>query len=186
MLCETNGRAHELERYRAGLRLLARLDLDPRLQGKLDLSGVVQQTLLEAHQGLGEFRGQGDGALLAWLKQILARNLLDEVRKLKRVKFDATHDQSLDELSSRAEAWLAAEQSTPSERACRNEELLHLAEALEQLPQDQQTAVMRHHLQGVPLADVAGEMGRSKGAVASLLFRGLRNLRDLLVRLEPI
>src|SRR5207302_6375931 len=118
------------ERYRAGLRLLARLDLDPRLQGKLDLSGVVQQTLLDAHQGQLEFRGQGDAALLAWLKQILGRNLLDEVRKLKRVKFDATHDQSLDELSSRAEAWLAAEQSSPSERACRNEDLLRLAQAL--------------------------------------------------------
>jgi RNA polymerase sigma-70 factor (ECF subfamily) len=176
--------AEDFERFRSYLRLLAQLDLDPRLQGKLDLSGVVQQTLLEAHQGRGAFGGKDDDALLGWLRQILARNLLDEVRQLKRVKFDATLDRSLDESSARLEAALAAEQSSPSERASRNEELLRLAAALEKLPADQQAAVVRHHLQGVPLAEVASELGRSKSAIAGLLHRGLTRLRDLLVNTD--
>jgi DNA-directed RNA polymerase specialized sigma24 family protein len=37
-----------------------------------------------------------------------------------------------------------------------------------------------HHLQGRPLAEVAAELGRSKGAVAQLLFRSLKKLRGLL------
>ena len=42
--------AGRLERFRAYLQLLARLHLDRRLQGKVDLSGVMQQTLWEAHR----------------------------------------------------------------------------------------------------------------------------------------
>jgi RNA polymerase sigma-70 factor (ECF subfamily) len=176
---------YHLECYRGYLHLLAQLDLDPRLGSKLDLSGVVQQTLLEAHQDHAELRNQGEIVLLAWLRRILTRNLLDEIRRVKRAGFDATRDRSLDEFSSLAEASLIAEQSSPSERASRNEELLRLAWALEQLPEDQRAVVVRHHLQGEPMASVAGSLGRTKPAVAGLLRRGLTRLRDILVGSEP-
>ena len=141
---------------------------------------MIQQTLLEAHQGLTDFRGDGEDALLAWLRQVLTRNLLDEIRKLRRTKFDALREESLEELSSVAESRLAAEHSSPSTRAARNENVLRLASALARLPEDQQTAVVRHHLQGIPLAEVAVEMARGKPAVAGLLHRGITKLRDLL------
>jgi RNA polymerase sigma-70 factor (ECF subfamily) len=171
----------QLERFRAYLRLRARLDLDPRLQGKFDVSGVVQQTLFEAHQGLSQFRGIGDDALIAWLHQILSRNILDEVRRLRRIKYDAALECSLDDLTSRSRAALALDQSSPSTCAARNEQLLQLAAALDELPADQQTAVVLHHLQGIPLAQVATHMNRSKPAVAGLLHRGILGLRDRLV-----
>ena len=173
-----------LERFREYLCLLARLQLDPRLHGKVDPSGVVQQTLLEAHQAMGRFQGSGDANQAAWLRQILGNNLKDEVRKFSTQARDATHERSLqaalDASSSRIEAWLAADQSSPSEHAMRHEQLVGLTEALARLPEDQRQAVELHHLKGLPLADVAEQLGRSKGAVAALLFRGLKKLRESL------
>ena len=170
------------ERFRDYLGLLARLQLDGRLQGKVDLSGVVQQTLLEAHQALAA--GKLRTLTAVWLRHALANNLRDEVRKFAAAARDVGRERSLEaaleESSTRIEGWLAAEQSSPSERAERNEQLLALADALARLPEDQRRAVELHHLQGRSLAEVAVELGRNKGAVAALLFRGTRRLRELL------
>jgi RNA polymerase sigma-70 factor (ECF subfamily) len=187
MVHDPNDTGRELERYREYLGLLARLQLDPRLQGKVDLSGVVQQTLLEAHQALDQFQHGSEERKAAWLRQVLANNLRDEVRKLGTAARDVSRERSLEaalnESSARLEAWLAADQSSPSQQAMRQEQLLALAGALARLPADQRRAVELHHLQSCPLAEVARQMDRSKGAVAQLLCRGLKKLRELLT--EP-
>jgi RNA polymerase sigma-70 factor (ECF subfamily) len=179
---ETDGRA--LERFRDYLCTLARLHLDRRLGAKLEASDVVQQTLLEAHQRQEQFRGHTDAERARWLGQILTHNLADAVRALRRAKRDVGRERSLDaaldESSARIEAWLEAEQSSPSEQAVRNEQLRRLADALAQLPEPQREAVVLHHLQCWPLADLAARLQRSEPAVAGLLHRGLKRLRELM------
>jgi RNA polymerase sigma-70 factor (ECF subfamily) len=176
--------ALNLERFREYLRLLARLQLDARYQGKIDLSGVVQQTLLEAHQAAEQLCSLDDSALAAWLRRALANNLTDEVRRLGRqsrnVFLERSLEAALESSSSRLEQWLVTEDASPSEQAARNEQLLRLADALTRLPDDQRTAIERHHLQGRPLADIARELGRSRGAIGALLLRGMKKLRHLL------
>jgi RNA polymerase sigma-70 factor (ECF subfamily) len=176
--------ATRLERFRAYLQLLARLQLDPRLKGKVDLSGVVQQTLWEGNQALGSSPTPGDTQLAALLRRLLANNLADEVRKAYAEKRDAGRVRSLDaaveESSARLEALLAADQSSPEQRAERNEELLRLAEALERLPEAQREAVTLHYLRGWKLEELAQNLGRGKSAVAGLLHRGLDKLREFL------
>jgi RNA polymerase sigma-70 factor (ECF subfamily) len=178
--------ADGLERYRAYLHLLVRHRLDPRLQGKVDPSGVVQQTLWEAHQGAQAFRGSGDAELAAWLRRILVRNLTDELRKCTAGKRDLARERSLAESVEQSSVnlarLLAADQSSPSQQAVRHEQLLDLAAALARLPEDQRLAVELHHLEGHSLAEVGERLRRSKEAVAGLLFRGLRRLRELLPR----
>jgi RNA polymerase sigma-70 factor (ECF subfamily) len=170
-----------LERYRTYLALLARLQGDRRLQGKIDLSGIVQQTLLEAHRGLPRFQAKSRGELAGWLRRILANNLADEMRRLRSDKRDVAREQSLEAAieasSSRLEAWLAADQSTPSQHAVRQERALRIAEALAGLPDAQREALELQHWHGWPLARIAEHMGRSRAAVAGLIKRGLEQLR---------
>jgi len=178
-----------LERYREYLGLLARLQVDDRLKGKIDLSGVVQQTLLEAHHAKQHLEGRNDDEVAAWLRRVLANNLTDEIRRIAADKRDVGREQSLqaalDESSSRLEAWLAIETSAPDQRLIRQEQVVVLAEALMQLPPDQRWAVEQHHLMGRPVADIARDMDRTPGAVGALIARGLKKLREQLQETEP-
>lgn len=178
----------DLEHFRSYLLLLARMRLDRKLQGKLDASDVVQQTMLEAHQALQSFRGENLATQAAWLRQILARNLANAVRDLGRAKRDVKRERSLhtalDESASQLECWLAADQSSPSQRAEKHERALLLAQALANLPQNQREAVVLRHFQGLPLNEIAEQLGCTSAAVTGLLQRGLRNLRKLLGELD--
>jgi RNA polymerase sigma-70 factor, ECF subfamily len=180
----TDSEGQILERFRPYLLLLARLQLDPRLRGKLDASDIVQQTFLQAHQALAGFRGSSDAERMAWLRQILARCLGHAVRDHGRDKRDVGQERSLqaavDDSSLRLEAWLAADQSSPSQRADRNEQVLRLAGALAELPEAQREALVLHYWQDWTVIDIGRHMERSTTAVAGLLKRGLKQLRSLL------
>ena len=174
----------DLERFRGYLELLAQLHWDVKLQGQFDPSDLVQQTLLEAYQKRDQFQGTSEAELAGWLRQILSHNLADLFRKLGRARRDASLERALEaaleESSSRLRACLAAEQSTPSERAAKSERLDQLADALAQLPPGQREAVTLHHLKGLSLVELARQMGRSHASVAGLLRRGLKRLRELM------
>jgi RNA polymerase sigma-70 factor (ECF subfamily) len=175
----------DLERYREYLRLLAQLQLDPRLRGRLDASDVVQQTFLQAHQALAEFRGGSEAELAAWLRRILARNLAHAVRDHGRERRDVHRERSLEAAveasSARLEGWLAAEGSSPSQQAERNEQVLQLANALAALPDAQREAVVLHYWQGWTTVEIGRHLDRTPAAVAGLLKRGLKELRQRLL-----
>jgi len=176
--------APSLDRYRAYLHLLARLNLADRLRAKVDPSDVVQQTLLQAHQNFRLFRGRTDAELAAWLRQILAHHLAHLIRDFARGKRDVAAERSLearlDVSSARLGDWLAAGQSSPSDRAARDESAVRLAEALADLPAPQREALVLQHWQGLSLAEIGARLGRSPAAVAGLIKRGLKRLREVM------
>jgi RNA polymerase sigma-70 factor (ECF subfamily) len=174
----------EFDRFRSYLLLLARLKLDRKLRGKLDASDVVQQTLLEAHQAIASFQGNDTSAQAAWLRKILSRNLANAVRDLTRAKRDVRKERSLqadmDASASKLGDWLAAEQSSPSQKVDRQERALRLAEALAHLPDSQREAILLRHFQGLSLSQISEQMECTTAAATGLLQRGLRNLRKSL------
>jgi RNA polymerase sigma-70 factor (ECF subfamily) len=170
-----------LEQYRGYLNVLARSRLDPRLQAKLDPSDVVQQTLLEAYQGLDQLRGQTPAQVVAWLRQILTRNLANAVRDFSRERRDVAREQSLEQIlqnsSAQLDAWLAAEQTSPSERMQQQEAADRMTRALALLPEVQREVVVLRHCHGWSIKALSRHLGRSPGAVAGLLHRGLEAVR---------
>ena len=163
------------EFYREYLNLIGRSQLDHQLTAKVDVSGVVQVTLLEAHRERSDWESLADSDRLAWLQRVFANNLLDEIRRFRGQKRDFTRErsleQSIDRSASRLQEWLASEQTSPSSKASANERTVALANALGRLPPAQATAIESHHLQGQSLKQVAANMDKSEGAVAAHLSR---------------
>lgn len=116
----------------------------------------------------------------------MARNLAHASRDMSRAKRDIDRERSLDaelaDSSAKIEAWIAADSPSPGERVAHNEQLLQLAEALEELPDAQRSAVEMHYWQGQSLAEIGLALERSPAAVAGLLRRGLQQLRSQLSR----
>jgi RNA polymerase sigma-70 factor (ECF subfamily) len=179
---ELNAPSWDLERFREYLNLLARLQLDPRLQAKLDPSDIVQQTLLEAFEKQEQCQGTSDAERAAWLRRILAHNLADALRAFGRDKRDVDRERSLEHAlqasSARLERWLATDDFSPSEEAEREERAVRLAMALAQLPDAQREALVLQYWHGWTLAEIGRQMERTPAAVAGLLKRGLKKLRQ--------
>ncbi len=176
------GPERPLEDYREYLRLLARLQLGPRLRTLLDSSDVAQETLLKAHANKDQFRGKSEAERAAWLRAILANVLADALRKVGREPGDGERslEAAVEQSSARLERWLESDEPSPGDRMLRQEQLVRLADALAQLPEEQRTAVELHHLQGYSVPAISELTGRSVASVAGLLRRGLKRLRTLL------
>jgi len=170
-----------LEKYRSYLHFLAQQQLDPRLRAKADLSGIVQETLWQAHQDLQRGTRVPNEQRLAWLRRVLAHNLMDEARRLTAEKRDAHREVSLqaalDQSSLRLEQCFGGADARAASRLEHEELTLRLVEAIEKLPEAQRQVLVLQHWQGWTLAQIADHIGRSRDAVAGLLKRALRQLR---------
>ena len=171
--------ASDLEGFRAYLQFLVAQRTASRYRAKIDFSGVVQETLLEAHQELAGGAQVPAGQRLPWLRRILANNLADQVRRLAAGKRDAARDislQALDDSSHRLEQWVARD-LRPHDAVQREEEILLLVAALEKLPSAQREALVLQYWGGLTLLEISKRLACSRDAVAGLIKRGVRALR---------
>lgn len=174
-----------LEAYRRYLFLLARVQIGQRLQGKVDASDLVQETFLEAHRNFDRFRGGTEAEFVAWLRQILAANVIDLVRRYlgtqgRDVRLEREIRAAVDQSSVLLDRALVAPQSSPSRQVERREQAVLLADALDQLPADYREALVLRHLEGLAFPEVARRMGRSVDSVEKLWMRGLVQLRQIM------
>ncbi len=174
--------ADGLERFRAYLMMLARVEMRGVVREKHNPSDMVQLTFLQAHRGIEKFEGTTEEQMRAWLRRILARNLAHAYRDLRRDRRDAALEESLegalDRSSARLAGMLRAKERSPVSQVAADERILLLARAIEELPVDQRQAVVLHYFHELRLREVAERLSRSKAAAAGLIRRGLSALRE--------
>jgi RNA polymerase sigma-70 factor (ECF subfamily) len=182
---DLSARGRLFDMYRGYLKLLARLQADQRLQSKLDASDLVQEAFLQAHRAFDQFQGDTEAELTAWLRQILASKMADQMRRYygsqqRNVRLERELARDLDQSSSALNGDLQAAQSSPSRQAERREQAVLLAAALEQLPEAYREVIILHQLEDLAFPEVARRMGRSVDSVKNLWLRALPGLRRLL------
>lgn len=178
-----------LQMYLNYLRLLARTQLDQKLQARTSPSDIVQDTLMEAHRDFHNFRGSRPEEFVSWLRTILVNNLGHIIqRHVLAEKRDVRREVSMDDVgatlqrsTARLAAILADHAQSPSSDAQKHESGLLLADELESLPEDYRTVILLRHVEGLAFSDVATQMNRSAGAVRMLWMRAIAQLR---LRLE--
>ncbi|MGI9457107.1 MAG: sigma-70 family RNA polymerase sigma factor [Aeoliella sp.] len=177
-----------LDMQRLYVKLLARMQLGQRLQGRVDPSDLVQATFLRAHGGFGEFRGESEADLMVWLRRILARTLADQLRHHHgAAKRDARREQNLDAALGRSSEQLqlaiVAHGLSPSGHAQRREQAVLVADALEQLPEHYREVIVLRNLRDLSFPEVAQQMGRTVDSVKQMWPRALARLRQQLVEI---
>jgi RNA polymerase sigma-70 factor (ECF subfamily) len=176
-----------LDRHHDRLRRMVAVRLDPRLQGRIDPSDVLQETYLEAATRLADYLREPDLPFHLWLRLVAG----DRLAKLHRRHLgtqmrDAGREVSLawlapPEISSAVlAAELAAGGDRPSEAAVRAERQRRLQEVLEQMdPLDREVLALRHFEQ-LSNAEAAAAMGVSEQAAKKRHLRALGRLRKAL------
>ena len=183
----TEGLGPLLDSYRNYLQMLASTQIDRKLQAKISASDLVQETMLGAYRDFGQFRGENERQLLAWLRQILINRLHAFVQQqVLAQKRDVRREVSLEDLGaalSRSAAnlhagrFLADAGPSPSAQIMQRENAVKLADNLEALPTHYRDVIVQRNLQGMTFDEIAGQMGRSSGAVRMMWLRAIHQLR---------
>jgi RNA polymerase sigma-70 factor (ECF subfamily) len=176
-----------LQRHNARLRRMVALRLDPRLQGRIGPSDVIQETYLEVSARLAEYLREPTMPFFLWLRFLAGQKLVTLHRKHLGTRMrDAGREVSLyrgrlPETSSAAlAAQLLGHDARPSEAAARAELKIRLQEALNGMdPLDREVLALRHFEQ-LSWAETAQTMGITEGAASKRYVRALKRLKTIL------
>ena len=144
---------HSAMAYRVALRLTG---------NHHDAQDVAQEALIAAWENLDRFRR--GSAFSTWLYQIVTRRALNKVTRSRPAR-------SLDLMPD-----IADPAGEPAVQLERNLTADAVTDALLALPFPQRAAIVLHHFEGLPYAEVAAVTGSTEPAVRSHLFRARRTL----------
>jgi RNA polymerase sigma-70 factor (ECF subfamily) len=176
-----------LDRHRRALRRLVELRLDRKIQGRIDVSDVVQDVLVEANRRLPQYLDKPAMSFHLWVRQIAKDRIIDAHRRHRgSAKRSVDREQSLavPAASDRSTFDLIAQlhdpSLTPAAAATRHELAQRVESALGQLSdQDGEIIIMRHYEQ-LSNMEVAEALQLTEPAASMRYLRAIRRLKQLL------
>jgi RNA polymerase sigma-70 factor, ECF subfamily len=153
-----------------------------RTRSQADAEDVAAETFVKAIAHLASYRFQGE-SLYPWLARIASNLVADLGRRqsgMTAISLDAPAGESVRALIE----GLAGTDPDPHTLAERGETQAIVRNAILSLPRDQSEAVLLRYLGDMPLKEIADAMGKTEGAIKSLLHRALLNLRRALSDVE--
>jgi RNA polymerase sigma-70 factor (ECF subfamily) len=159
---------------------VARQELRPALQAKVDAADLVQETFIEAMRDFASFRGQTETQLLGWLRGILRHNLADVNRR-----FDACCRCLAQEVRLRDQLSVAVRIGSPlisGRTICEQliaQELRHaLDAALQRLPASYRQVLQLRSGERWSFVKIGNYLRRSPEAARKLWCRAVVRLRQ--------
>ncbi len=171
-----------MELYRDYLRLLARIEIGKKLQGKVDASDLVQEVFLDAHRQFPSFHGEAEGQFIQWLRRIMAGTLARQLRhyvgtKARDIRLEVEIGNDLDHSANNFGILPIDPQGSPSQQVNQAEQSLLVAKALAKLSEDYQKVILLRHFEGLTFPEVANRMEKSVDSVEKLWLRGIAKLK---------
>jgi RNA polymerase sigma-70 factor (ECF subfamily) len=137
-------------------------------RNRADAEDAVQNTFIKAYCGLQDFRG--DSAFYSWLHRIAVNSAKTAIslraRDASIFKFNTRSDDALNDTSVALK-----ELDTPEELALTAEICEAVNGAINELCEEQRTAIVLRELEGFSYSDVASAMSCPVGTVRSRVFR---------------
>jgi RNA polymerase sigma-70 factor (ECF subfamily) len=177
-----------LDRHRQALRRMVQLRLDQKIQGRIDVSDIVQDVLVEANRRLPQYLENPIMSFHLWVRQIAKDRIIDAHRRHRvSAKRSVDREQPLavpaasDHSTYDLAVQLRDPELTPAAAAARQEMAELVERALGRLGEpDCEVIVMRHYEQ-LSNTEVAEALGLSEPAASMRYLRAVRRLRELLL-----
>lgn len=176
-------------RHRGALHKLVAMRLDRGIQGRVDVSDVVQDALVEADRRLADYMKQEPMPFHLWLRQIARDRMIDAHRRhrgAERRSIDREQAPPSPSLFADRSAFdLAAQlrdgrEITPAAAALQHELEARFRAALEQVDPIDREIIELRHIEQLSNKDTATALGLSEPAAGMRYLRAIRRLRALL------
>src|SRR5262245_47695592 len=146
------------------------------LHGRHAIDDLAQEVFVDAHRGLGGYRG--DAPFRLWLLAISRRHVADHLRDEMRRRARESND-----LEGALLRWQAEHNDGEEAGLARHDaELAALSQCLEGLSGDSAAMVKSHYFQSETAVDMAERLGKKESAVRMALLRIRQALRTCVER----